>query len=519
MKDPFAKPQGVRLKPLQVAGIDGPIDLRDGGLTLGRADDNDVVLPEGSFPSVSNHHLRLDRVGDELVAQDLGSRNGTLVNGERIERRAVKVGDVLQLGAIGPRFVVVSAAPLSETMFVDPRKMQLSESEVEDLVRRRARRQTLRISALLLLVVALLVWWGLGLAERGERIQEESAALVERLREEYETREVEHARIQAERAAYVAALQEGMERSEQEAKELRARLVDLEESGASSTEIERLEASLDRTRSDLRDARGELAKYDPINLEAARLSGVASVREAVVLIEATMTLEKDGEVLHLDVHQGPNWDGAGKPWTLESTGTGFVVSPEGYVLTNRHVVEPPQDHALGRSAGERELRAVMELYAVFNGRSQRHALEVVELARGEDLALVKLEPFSGMPHVQEFSTDVPPPPAGSDVYLLGFPLGNFALQEGRRVIASTFRGILSRVVDGKLQVDAGVHPGNSGGPITDPSGRVIGVVVSVQATPEHTAVYTIGYGVPIERAEEVWPPARDGEEVVGAGGK
>jgi S1-C subfamily serine protease len=90
--------------------------------------------------------------------------------------------------------------------------------------------------------------------------------------------------------------------------------------------------------------------------------------------------------------------------------------------------------------------------------------------------------------------------------LLGFPLGNFALQEGRTVIASTFRGILSRIVDGSLQVDAGVHPGNSGGPITDPLGRVIGIVSSVQATPEQTAVYTIGYGIPIAEASSIWPP-------------
>ncbi|MEL6715688.1 MAG: serine protease, partial [Planctomycetota bacterium] len=99
-----------------------------------------------------------------------------------------------------------------------------------------------------------------------------------------------------------------------------------------------------------------------------------------------------------------------------------------------------------------------------------------------------------------------PPPAGSDIYLFGFPLGNLAVQEGETVIASTFRGILSRNVGGQMQVDAGVHPGNSGGPITDAAGRVVGVVVSVQALPDRTAVYTIGYGIPIARAADLWPP-------------
>jgi len=85
------------------------------------------------------------------------------------------------------------------------------------------------------------------------------------------------------------------------------------------------------------------------------------------------------------------------------------------------------------------------------------------------------------------------------------------------VIASTFRGIVSRVVDGNLQVGAGVHPGNSGGPITDPTGRVIGVVFSEQATPDQAAVYFIGYGIPIERSEQLWPPPEDGDEGVEQG--
>ena len=51
----------------------------------------------------------------------------------------------------------------------------------------------------------------------------------------------------------------------------------------------------------------------------------------------------------------------------------------------------------------------------------------------------------------------------------------------------------------------------SGGPITDTVGRVVGIVVSVQALPDQTAVYTIGYGIPIAAAAGLWPPAESSE--------
>ena len=97
------------------------------------------------------------------------------------------------------------------------------------------------------------------------------------------------------------------------------------------------------------------------------------------------------------------------------------------------------------------------------------------------------------------------PTAGSDVYLLGFPLGKRALQDGRTVIASAFRGIVSRNVAGFLQVDAAVHPGNSGGPVIDEGGRVIGVVVGMQRINDREAAEDMGFIIPIDLAGEIWP--------------
>lgn len=519
MKDPFAKPDperqpAVRLKPLQVAGFTAPIAVQASGLTLGRADDNDVVFAEEAFPSVSSHHARIDRDDDKLILRDLGSRNGTLLNGERIDESPLKVGDLVQLGAIGPRFVLISTAPLSETMFVDPKKLAVSEGDVEELVHRRATTQTLRIAVLGLVIVSALGAWIFKWTESQEGDSEANRVRTDEmfagLREENDARSQAWQQIGDEQAEYVRRLESDLARYEEEASTLRERLASIEDSGASTEVIAGWETSLATTRAELEAARARLDMVDPINLQAARLSDVGRVREAVVLIEATVSLVKEGKELFLDDQLGPNWDGLGERWTQESTGTGFVISSDGYLLTNNHVLDPTDENPLIESARQQGMEASVQLEVVFNGGTERHPLEVVSSSGSVDLALAKIEPFLDMPYVHGFSPDTPAPLPGGDVYLVGFPLGNFALQEGNRVIASTFRGILSRVVDDTLQVDAGVHPGNSGGPIVDPAGRVIGVVFSVQATPEQTAVYTIGYGIPIARVRELWPlPPRE----------
>jgi S1-C subfamily serine protease len=212
------------------------------------------------------------------------------------------------------------------------------------------------------------------------------------------------------------------------------------------------------------------------------------------------------ELLYLSRAGEPNFDGHGIPVIMESSGSGFCVSEDGWILTNAHVADPHQGDLLAL-ASELPITTQTSIYAVFSGTQERHHARLVKVADDDiDLALVQIDPFAGMPHLSDFNLENAAPQPGGDLYLSGFPLGNFALQEGRTVIASTFRGILSRIVDGSLQVDAGVHPGNSGGPITDPLGRVIGIVTSVQATPEQTAVYTIGYGIPIADAASIWPP-------------
>lgn len=86
------------------------VPVPEGGLELGRADDNDVVVQDGD---VSRYHARLLFDNGSLWVRDAGSRNGIQVNGERVvDHRALRVGDDVALA--GNRFQVGWAAPGEE---------------------------------------------------------------------------------------------------------------------------------------------------------------------------------------------------------------------------------------------------------------------------------------------------------------------------------------------------------------------------------------------------------------------
>ncbi len=77
------------------------LDLKDERTTVGRLDDNAFQIPE---QSISSHHCEILLKGTEVVVKDLGSTNGTFINGEQITEKALKPGQVLRLGKVELRF-------------------------------------------------------------------------------------------------------------------------------------------------------------------------------------------------------------------------------------------------------------------------------------------------------------------------------------------------------------------------------------------------------------------------------
>jgi len=491
-------------------------------LSLGRAESNDVVLPSSEFPGVSSTHARVVLRDGKVLLEDLGSKNGTYVAGKAITRVSLQHGDVFELGRSGPRFVVLSPSKMDQTVILpkqlvpSARKMGAetveivreklgipANTKITDVVTRESRRNT----QLLLLVLTVLVAGGIYGFITLQQKSDDLVALMDKqliaasdridsYRAAFEQRSEEL------RSEYARARAENRDNLERERDRLRAEI----SAGPSKAEITRLTEQLE-------SANSKIAQLDPIAIKKLQLAAVRDVGSTVVLIEVQqMFVEpKTQKKLYIDesgASFSPNLDGKGELYTTESTGSGFVINDEGYILTNAHVVLKKDAEEKLQLGPELVLDSLVELRVVFSDTDKRIPAKLVAHvgAPGKDLALLQIAPFPGMPRLKTFSTTMPRPTLGTDVYLLGFPLGKRAMQDGQTVIASAFRGIVSRNVAEFVQVDAAVHPGNSGGPVIDEAGRVIGVVVGMQRINEHEAAEDMGFIIPIDLAGEIWPP-------------
>jgi serine protease Do len=144
-------------------------------------------------------------------------------------------------------------------------------------------------------------------------------------------------------------------------------------------------------------------------------------------------------------------------------GSGFIVSDDGYVVTNNHVVQ-----------GETEVSIVLYPKAGDQIDKQTFAkVRIVAVNPFVDLALLKIdeEELKGRKLVKAFFGDDEAVRVGETVFAIGSPMGlERSVSEG--VISTTTRAIEGRVY---LQTTAAINPGNSGGPLFNTKGEVVGV--------------------------------------------
>jgi serine protease Do len=174
------------------------------------------------------------------------------------------------------------------------------------------------------------------------------------------------------------------------------------------------------------------------------------------------------------------------PEFQEAAGSGFIVSRDGYILTNDHVVDG-SDVVTVRLLDRREFKA-----------------KVIGTDRGTDLAVLKIE-----------ATNLTPAPLGDSdaarvgewVLAVGNPLGeNLTFTVTSGIISAKGRTLAlpnasDRSIQDFIQTDAAINPGNSGGPLVSASGRVLGVNSAIAS---RTGFYSgYGFAIPINLARQV----------------
>ncbi len=189
------------------------------------------------------------------------------------------------------------------------------------------------------------------------------------------------------------------------------------------------------------------------------------------------------------------------PGPQAGQGSGFVISEDGEIVTNAHVVTD------GQAEGTSEINAAREVYVQFPDRNQVPA-EIIGFDPFADVALLKVDPEGldidpiELGSIEE--TDV-----GDPVAAIGSPFGQRqSLSVG--VISATDRSIPSLTqfqIDGAIQTDASINPGNSGGPLLDAEGRVVGINQQIDTTSGGNQ--GVGFAVPIDLAERAIEQLRE----------
>ncbi|MDZ7762665.1 MAG: DegQ family serine endoprotease [Desulfovermiculus sp.] len=162
----------------------------------------------------------------------------------------------------------------------------------------------------------------------------------------------------------------------------------------------------------------------------------------------------------------------------KALGSGFIISKDGYVVTNNHVVEKAE-----------------EIEVVLKGGDESFPAEVVGRDPETDLALLKIDTQQDLPVLAFGDSDALD--VGQWVLAIGNPFGlDHTVTAG--IISAKGRVIGAGPYDNFLQTDASINPGNSGGPLLNLEGKVVGINTAIVA-----AGQGIGFAIPGNMAEKI----------------
>jgi serine protease Do len=247
---------------------------------------------------------------------------------------------------------------------------------------------------------------------------------------------------------------------------------------------------------------GAFVKADTGALQAATMPAApfsfadlaAKVSPAVVTISSSHKVQSSGDAmpdLPFDFPKGSPFEEffrhfreqqqrGGQPDRVMALGSGFIIDPSGYIVTNNHVVEEATDIKVTLSTG------------------QEYAAKLIGTDTKTDLALLKIDASARLPVVSFGNSDKMR--VGDWVLAVGNPFGlGGTVTTG--IISARGRDLRNGPFDDFLQIDASINQGNSGGPTFNLAGEVIGINTAI-ASPNGGSV-GIGFAIPSNLARSV----------------
>ena len=172
--------------------------------------------------------------------------------------------------------------------------------------------------------------------------------------------------------------------------------------------------------------------------------------------------------------------------TLQSLGSGFIIDPAGYIVTNQHVVERAAD---------------LKIHVTTND-GKTYSAHYITGDDKTDLAFIKIDAETAFPSIS--LDDISPNLLGQTVIVVGNAVG-YGSSISRGVLSATKRDITVDETEykGLVQTDAAINPGNSGGPVIDLSGRLVGISSAKMAfTPQGVPTQGMGFAIPADVVRE-----------------
>lgn len=429
-------------------------------IAIGRHPLSDVRFDAERDLDVSTRHAAILERGGEYVVRDLGSKNGTFLNGARLDSdHVVRDGDVIRFGIEGPAVELrlhrpsapggaPTAGPPAGQHGPGPTDLRVRA----EVARRVAWHRQLTTGLLALLAVVLVGGMAFAAWQRAAR-RREIATLTARADS-----------IQREAQARITALES----------EMRG-LADAFR--ASQTEAQQLKTALAATpasdRAEVSRLRRELAE--------------AQARQQALLTAAGIDYRAIAErnrraVALIIVEHAPQ---------ERVVGTAFAIRADRLLATAKHLV-------MGAGGASRPSRIAVK----FADSNQWFEGVPVAHAADADVALVQVRLRGEVPTVASIDEE-PGPTVGDPVALIGFPLGFDLPMEGEGLDAyaapTLTVGTVSKVVSSTIQIDGYGAAGSSGSPVFDRDGRVVAVVTSGQ----HGTAGRIVFAEPAARLAEL----------------